>query len=29
MGRLGIAREAADERLRAAGGRISEALKHG
>ncbi len=29
MGRLGIAREAAEERLRAAGGRVSEALKHG
>jgi len=29
MGRLGIAREAAEERLRATGGRVSEALKHG
>jgi N-acetylmuramic acid 6-phosphate etherase len=29
MGRLGVAREAAEERLRAAGGRVSEALQHG
>jgi len=29
IGRLGMAHEAAEERLRAAGGRISEALKHG